>query len=99
MGLADFVKVHKFLRGIRYPATKQQLMDQARGNQADDEALSRAAGHARARVQRAGRGEQGIRRASARRADRSPEGDARDHRMIRASTPPMAARPRTIQVT
>jgi Protein of unknown function (DUF2795) len=40
MALADFIKVHKFLGGIRYPATKQQLMDQARGNQADDEALS-----------------------------------------------------------
>jgi Protein of unknown function (DUF2795) len=40
MGLADFVKVYKFLRGTRYPATKQQLMDQARDNQADDEALT-----------------------------------------------------------
>ena len=40
MGLADFVKVYKFLRGIRYPATKQQLMDQARTNQADEEALA-----------------------------------------------------------
>ena len=39
MGLADFVKVYKFLSGIRYPATKQQLMDQARSNQADEEAL------------------------------------------------------------
>jgi hypothetical protein len=39
MGLADFIKVYRFLRGIRYPATKQQLMDQARSNQADEEAL------------------------------------------------------------
>jgi len=39
MGLADFVKVYRFLRGIRYPATKQQLMDQARNNQADEKAL------------------------------------------------------------
>ena len=39
MGLADFVKVYKFLGGIRYPATKQQLVDQARSNQADEEAL------------------------------------------------------------
>jgi hypothetical protein len=30
MGLADFIKVYRFLRGIRYPATKQQLVDQAR---------------------------------------------------------------------
>lgn len=40
MGLADFIKVYKFLGGIRYPATKQQLVDQARSNQADDEAMS-----------------------------------------------------------
>jgi hypothetical protein len=40
MGLAEFVKVCKFLRGTRYPATKQQLMDQARSNQADEEALA-----------------------------------------------------------
>jgi Protein of unknown function (DUF2795) len=40
MGLADFIKVYKFLGGLRYPATKQQLLDQARSNQADDEALS-----------------------------------------------------------
>jgi hypothetical protein len=39
MGLADFIKVYRFLRGIRYPATKQQLMDQALSNQADEEAL------------------------------------------------------------
>ena len=39
MGLADFVRVYKFLRGIRYPATKQQLMAQARSNQADEVAL------------------------------------------------------------
>jgi len=40
MGLADFIKVYRFLRGIRYPATKQQLVDLARSNQADEEALS-----------------------------------------------------------
>ena len=40
MGLADFIKVYRFLRGIRYPATKQQLVDQARSNQADEEALT-----------------------------------------------------------
>jgi Protein of unknown function (DUF2795) len=44
MALADFIKVQKFLGGIRYPATKQQLVDQARGNQADDEALSALSG-------------------------------------------------------
>jgi hypothetical protein len=40
MGLANFVRVQKFLGGIQYPATKQQLMDQARGNHADDDALA-----------------------------------------------------------
>jgi hypothetical protein len=40
MGLADFVKVYRFLRGIRYPATKEQLVDQARSNQADAQALA-----------------------------------------------------------
>jgi len=40
MALADFIRVHRFLDGIRYPATKQQLVDQARRNQADDEALN-----------------------------------------------------------
>ena len=40
MGLADFIKVYRFLRGIRYPATKQQLVDQARSNQAGAEALA-----------------------------------------------------------
>ena len=39
MGLADFIKVYRFLRGIRYPATKQQLIRQASSNQADEEAL------------------------------------------------------------
>ena len=40
MALADFIKVQKFLDGIRYPATKQQLVEHARRNQANDEALS-----------------------------------------------------------
>ena len=40
MALADFIRVHRYLGGIRYPATKQQLVDQARRNQADDRALS-----------------------------------------------------------
>jgi Protein of unknown function (DUF2795) len=40
MALADFIKVYKFLGGISYPATRQQLIDHARGNRASDEALS-----------------------------------------------------------
>ena len=40
MALADFVRVQKFLGGISYPATKEQLVNHARGNQADGEALS-----------------------------------------------------------
>jgi hypothetical protein len=39
MALADFIKVQKYLGGIHYPATKQQLIDHARGNKADEEAL------------------------------------------------------------
>jgi hypothetical protein len=39
MALADFIKVQKFLGGIHYPATKQQLIDHARGNEADSDAL------------------------------------------------------------
>jgi Protein of unknown function (DUF2795) len=39
MALADFIKVQKFLGGIHYPATKQQLIDHARGNRADNDAL------------------------------------------------------------
>ena len=40
MGLADFIRVCRYLRGIRDPATKQQLVDQARSSQADENALS-----------------------------------------------------------
>jgi uncharacterized protein DUF2795 len=40
MRLADFVRVQKFLAGIKYPATKKQLIDYARDNQADDVALA-----------------------------------------------------------
>ena len=40
MALADFIRVQRFLGDISYPATKQQLVDHARGNQADDAALS-----------------------------------------------------------
>jgi hypothetical protein len=40
MRLADFVRVQKFLDGIKYPATKRQLIDHAREHQADDDALA-----------------------------------------------------------
>jgi hypothetical protein len=40
MALADFIKVQKYLGGISYPATKQQLIEHARGNHADSEVLS-----------------------------------------------------------
>ncbi len=40
MALADFIKVQKFLGDNHDPATKQQLLDHAQGNQANDEALS-----------------------------------------------------------
>ena len=44
MALADFIRVQKYLGGIQYPATKQQLIKQARANQADDDALARLTG-------------------------------------------------------
>ncbi len=40
MALADFIRVQKYLRGIHYPATKQQLIDHAHANHADDDALA-----------------------------------------------------------
>ncbi|MDQ2814281.1 MAG: DUF2795 domain-containing protein [Actinomycetota bacterium] len=40
MWLADFIRVQRFLGGIRYPATKQQLMEHARENHADDDVLA-----------------------------------------------------------
>ena len=40
MAQADFIQVQKALGGISYPATKQQLLEHARGNDAGDEALS-----------------------------------------------------------
>ena len=58
MGLADFIKVYRFLRGIRYPATKQQLMDQARGKLPGRRGGTEvAAGNAGGRIQRTGRRE------------------------------------------
>ena len=39
MALADFIKVHKFLGGIHYPATKQQLVEHARDNDAGGEVM------------------------------------------------------------
>jgi Protein of unknown function (DUF2795) len=40
MALADFIKAQKYLGGIHYPATKQQLIEHARNNSADREALA-----------------------------------------------------------
>jgi Protein of unknown function (DUF2795) len=40
MALADFIKVQKYLSGISYPATREQLIERARKNDADDEVLS-----------------------------------------------------------
>lgn len=39
MAGADFIRVQKFLAGVDYPATKEQLVRHARRNQADDQAL------------------------------------------------------------
>jgi hypothetical protein len=37
---AEFIKIQKFLGGVHYPATKQQLMDHARGKKADKDAIN-----------------------------------------------------------
>ncbi|HLI36464.1 MAG TPA: DUF2795 domain-containing protein [Streptosporangiaceae bacterium] len=39
MAQAEFIKVQKFLAGVDYPATKEQLIEHARGRKADGEAL------------------------------------------------------------
>ena len=36
---AEFIKVQKFLGGISYPATREQLVEHARGNEADGDVL------------------------------------------------------------
>lgn len=40
MALADFIRVQKYLSGVSYPATKQQLIEHARGNHANKEVLN-----------------------------------------------------------
>ena len=39
MAQAEFIKVQKFLGGISYPATKDQLIEHARGKQADGDVI------------------------------------------------------------
>ncbi|HWG00987.1 MAG TPA: DUF2795 domain-containing protein [Trebonia sp.] len=39
MAQAEFIKVQKFLGGISYPASKEQLIDHARGKNADQDVL------------------------------------------------------------
>lgn len=39
MAQAEFIKVQKFLSGVDYPASKQQLVEHARENKADKDAL------------------------------------------------------------
>jgi hypothetical protein len=39
MAQAEFIKVQKSLGGISYPATKEQLIEHARGNQAEKDVL------------------------------------------------------------
>jgi hypothetical protein len=39
MAQAEFIKVQKFLSGVHYPASKQQLMEHAREKKADKDAL------------------------------------------------------------
>lgn len=39
MAQAEFIKVQKFLGGVSYPATKEQLIEHARGKKADNDVL------------------------------------------------------------
>jgi hypothetical protein len=39
MAQAEFIKVQKSLGGISYPATRDQLIEHARGNKADSDVL------------------------------------------------------------
>jgi hypothetical protein len=39
MAQAEFIKVQKALGGISYPATREQLVKHARGNQAEKDVL------------------------------------------------------------
>ena len=39
MAQAEFIKAQKFLGGMSYPATKEQLVEHARSNKADQDVL------------------------------------------------------------
>ena len=39
MAQAEFIQVQKFLGGVSYPATKEQLIEHARGKKADKDVL------------------------------------------------------------
>lgn len=39
MAQADFIKVQKYLSGVDYPATKDQLIEHAQSKGADEQAL------------------------------------------------------------
>jgi hypothetical protein len=39
MAQAEFIKIQKFLSGVHYPATKEQLVQHAREKKADKDAL------------------------------------------------------------
>lgn len=39
MAQAEFIKVQKFLAGVDYPANRDQLVEHARRNNADEDAL------------------------------------------------------------
>lgn len=39
MAQPEFIKVQKFLGGVSYPASKDQLIDHARGKKADQDVL------------------------------------------------------------
>jgi Protein of unknown function (DUF2795) len=47
MAQAEFVEIQKCLSGVSYPATKDQLVEHARKNGADAEAIEALSGDAR----------------------------------------------------
>lgn len=44
MAQPEFIKVQKFLGGVSYPASKDQLVEHARGKNADEDVLEALSG-------------------------------------------------------
>jgi Protein of unknown function (DUF2795) len=44
MAQAEFIEIQKYLSGVSYPATKDQLVEHARKNGADDQVIEALSG-------------------------------------------------------